>query len=141
MTHMTEIAKIELTPVFVPFFKEILETMKGSEGGLGMAIAAEEKWNGGDFVICRLTTDTGQSGVGEAFMWLPETGVSPEQLVDIITKSLGRHVIGESPFNVEHIRHRMEMNVNRSDVAKSLIDMACYDLMGQVGEYSWTIQH
>jgi muconate cycloisomerase len=129
---MTGIVKIELTPVFVPFFKEILETMKGSECGLGMAIAAEEEWTGGDFVICRLTTDTGQSGVGEAFVWLPETGVSPEQLVDIITKSLGRYVIGESPFNVERIRHRMEMNVNRSDVAKGLIDMACYDLMGQI---------
>ena len=132
MTHMTEIVKIELTPVFVPFFEEILETMRGGEGGLGMAIAAEEDWIGGDFVICRLTTDSGQSGVGEAFVWLPETGVSPEQLVDIITKSLGRYVIGESPFNVERIRHRMEINVNRSDVAKGLIDMACYDLMGRI---------
>ncbi|MFH2128871.1 MAG: enolase C-terminal domain-like protein [bacterium] len=129
---MTKIMRIELTPVFVPFFEEVRELMRGSEGGLGMAIAAEEDWSGGDFVICRLTTAAGISGLGEAFVWLPETGVSPEQLVDIIQKSLGHYVIGESPFNVERIRHRMDINVNRCDVAKGLIDMACYDLMGQI---------
>jgi len=129
---MSRIVRVELTPLFVPFHKHVQESMKGTEGGLGMAIGSEEEWLGGDFVICRLTSDDGKSGVGEAFVWLPETGVSPEQLVDIIKKSLSRYVIGESPFNVEAIRHRMDINVNRSDVAKGLIDIACYDLMGQI---------
>lgn len=129
---MSSIKRVELTPLFVPFHQQTVETMKGSEGGLGMAIAAEEEWNGGDFVICKLTDDDGISGVGEAFVWLPETGVSPEQLIDVVKKSLSRYVIGESPFNVEAMRYRMEINVNRSDVAKGLIDMACYDLMGQI---------
>ncbi|MBU3916391.1 hypothetical protein KKA14_12725 [bacterium] len=129
---MSHIVRIELTPLFVPFHKEILNLMKGTEGGLGMAIAAEEEWNGGDFVICRLVDSAGNSGLGEAFVWLPETGVSPDQLIDIIKKSLARYVIGESPFNVEKIRHKMEINVNRSDVSKGLIDIACYDLMGKI---------
>ena len=129
---MSIITKIELTPLFVPFSKEVQESMKDTEGGLGMAIAAEEEWLGGDFTICCLTTDDGYTGLGEAFVWLPETGVSPEQLVDIIKKSLSRYVLGQSPFNVEAIRHRMEINVNRSDVAKGLVDMACYDLMGKI---------
>jgi muconate cycloisomerase len=109
-----------------------MEALKMGEGGLGMAIAAEEEWNGGEYVICKLITDEGKTGLGEAFVWLPETGVSPEQLVAAIQKSLSRYVIGESPFNVEAIRHRMDINVNRSDVAKGLIDMACYDAMGQI---------
>ena len=129
---MSKITKVELTPLFVPFSKEVQDSMKGTEGGLGMAIAAEEDWLGGDFVICCLTTDDGYTGIGEAFVWLPETGVSPEQLVDVVKKSLSRYVLGQSPFNVEAMRHRMEINVNRSDVAKGLVDMACYDLMGKV---------
>jgi muconate cycloisomerase len=129
---MTTIKSIQLTPVFVPFHPDILETLKSSEGGLGMAIAAEEEWNGGDFVICRLETDTGECGLGEAFVWLPETGVSAFQIIDSVQHALGRYVIGESPFNVEKIRHKMDINVNRCDIAKGIIDMACYDLMGQV---------
>ncbi len=129
---MSTISRIELTPVFVPFHPDILKIMQGSEGGLGMAIAAEEEWNGGDFVICKMISSDGKTGLGEAFVWLPESGVSPEQLVDSIKNSLGRYAIGESPFNVERIRHKMEINVNRSEIAKGLIDIACYDLMGQI---------
>ena len=129
---MSKIIRIELTPLFVPFSTEVQASLKNTEGGLGMAIAAEEAWEGGDFVICRLTTDDGHTGVGEAFVWLPETGVSPDQLVDIIKNALSRYVLGQSPFNVEAIRHRMEINVNRSDVAKGLVDIACYDLMGHI---------
>ncbi len=58
---MSQIQRIELTPPFVPFHKEILNMMKETEGGLGMAIAAEEEWKGGDFVICKLTDSNGIS--------------------------------------------------------------------------------
>jgi len=124
--------RIELTPVFVPFHETVKQAMQSGSGGLGMAIAAEEAWLGGDFVICRLIADDGNIGTGEAFVWLPETGVSPEQIIDAIDHALGRYVLGESPFNVERIRHRMECNVARNEVAKGLLDMACYDLMGRI---------
>jgi len=127
-----KIAAIELTPAFVPFFEYVRQAMEAGSGGLGMAIAAEEAWLGGDFVICKLIADDGSIGLGEAFVWLPETGVSPEQLIDSIRNALGRYVLGESPFNVERIRYRMDANVARSDVAKGLLDMACYDLMGRI---------
>lgn len=128
------IVRIELTPLFVPFSEPVKQAMQASAGGLGMAIQAEEAWLGGDFVICRLIADDGNTGVGEAFVWLPETGVSPGQLIDIIQHALGNYVLGESPFNVERMRSRMDNNVARSDVAKGLLDMACYDLMGRVAE-------
>ena len=125
------IVRIELTPVHVPFREEVRAAMQQG-GGLGMAIAAEEAWLGGDFVICRLVTDDGQVGLGEAFVWLPETGVSPAQVIDSVSGALSNYVLGESPFNVERIRHRMDINVTRTEVAKGLLDMACYDLMGRI---------
>ena len=45
-----------------------------------MASAAEEPWNGGDFLFARLRAEDGSCGVGEAFVLLPETGVSPAQI-------------------------------------------------------------
>ena len=97
-----------------------------------MAIPAEEPWTGGDFVIARLTAEDGSQGVGEAFVWLPETGVSPAQVIDAVAGGLARYVLGASPFDVERLRARMDANVARSEVAKGLLDIACYDLMGHV---------
>jgi len=131
-TREVRIGRIELTPVHVPFRAVVREAMAGSEGGLGMAIPAEEPWPGGDFVICRLVAENGAVGVGEAFVWLPETGVSPAQVIDSVQNALARYLLHESPFRVERIRHRMESNVARSEVAKGLLDMACYDLMGRL---------
>ncbi|HHX74464.1 MAG: mandelate racemase/muconate lactonizing enzyme family protein [Dethiobacteria bacterium] len=125
------IIRIELTPVFVPFHGYVREAMRAA-GGLGMAIPAEEDWLGGDFVVCRLTAEDGSTGLGEVFVWLPETGVSPGQVILVIKEALGKYLLGESPFNIERIRHRMEINVARNEVAKGLLDMACYDLMGRI---------
>lgn len=127
----TRITRIELTPLYVPFHRHVRELMARSAGGLGMAIPAEEEWSGGDFVLCALHDDEGRVGWGEAFVWLPETGASPGQIIDMIRASLSRYVLGESPFSVERIAHRMESNVARSEAAKGLLDMACYDLAGK----------
>jgi muconate cycloisomerase len=125
------ITGIKLTPVFVPFHSHVREIMEAS-GGLGMAIPAEEPWPGVDAVICELTSEDGSSGLGEALVWLPETGVSMAQVIDAVQCCLGKYVLGQSPFNVELIRHRMDINIARSEVAKGLLDMACYDLMGRI---------
>jgi len=126
------IEQLELFPLHVPFREVVRQTMARSAGGLGMAIPAEEAWSGGDFVIARLTSEDGARGVAEAFVWLPETGVSPAQVIDAVTHGLARYVIGESPFAVQRLRARMDANVARSEVAKGLLDMACYDLMGHI---------
>ena len=125
------VTRIELTPVFVPFHSFVREAMQAS-GGLGMAIPAEEAWPGGDAAICKLVAEDGSCGLGEAFVWLPESGVSPKQIIDTIGVALGGYLLGESPFDIEHIRRRMEINVARNEIAKGLLDMACYDLMGRI---------
>jgi muconate cycloisomerase len=132
MTIAPRIERLELFPLHVPFRPVVREAMARSAGGLGMAIPAEEAWTGGDFVLARLTAEDGTQGVGEAFVWLPETGVSPAQVIDAIEHALARYVLGENPFDVQRMRARMDANVARSDVAKGLLDMACYDLMGHV---------
>jgi muconate cycloisomerase len=126
------ITQVDLTPIFVPFKPIVQQFMSSGEGGVGMAIPVEEAWVGGDFVVCQVTCNDGSIGVGEVFMWLPETGVSPNQVIDSIQNGLGRYIIGESPFNVERMATRMNHNVARNEVAKGLLDMACYDLMGQL---------
>jgi muconate cycloisomerase len=131
MTH-PKIEKIELTPIFVPFKTYVTKAMEESEGGLGMAISSEEKWLGGDFVICELFSNTGDIGLGESFIWLPETGISANQIIDSIENGLAKYILGENPFNIEKINHRMDINIARSEVAKGLLDMACYDLMGSI---------
>ncbi|MFX0137524.1 MAG: mandelate racemase/muconate lactonizing enzyme family protein [Candidatus Hodarchaeota archaeon] len=127
-----KILSIELTPLHVPFKETVRQLLGESEGGLGMAIPAEEPWLGGDFVICKLTADDGNIGIGESFVWLPETGISPNQIINVIKHDLFRYILGESPFNVEKIRYKMNINVALNDVSKGLLDMACYDLMGKI---------
>jgi muconate cycloisomerase len=125
------IERIELFPLHVPFREVVRQAMARSPSGLGMAIPAEEAWLGGDFVIARLSCADGTRGIAEAFVWLPETGVSPAQVIDAVAGGLARYVLGASPFEVERLRLRMDSNVARSEVAKGLLDMACYDLMGR----------
>lgn len=126
------VESLELFPLHVPFRDVVRQTLEGSEGGLGMAIPSEEPWLGGDFVIARAHAEDGSVGVAEAFVWLPETGVSPTELIAQVQGGLARYALGESPFDVVKIRDRMDRNVARCDVAKGLIDMACYDLMGRI---------
>ena len=125
------ISAIELTPLKVPFYEFVLEAMQPA-GGLGMMIPAEEEWLGGDFVVCRLFAEDGSIGYGEQFVWLPELGVAPEQIIVVIKGGLSQYVLGESPFNIERIRSRMNCNVTRNETAKGLLDMACWDLMGRI---------
>lgn len=129
---MEKIVRIELTPLHVPFREYVRKAMGESQDGLGMAIGAEEAWLGGDFVICKLISNSGKEGVGEIFVWLPETGVSPNQIIEAIQNSLKNYILGENPFNIEKINHRMDVNIARSECAKGILDMACYDLMGKI---------
>src|SRR5262245_25443847 len=112
------IRRIELTPLHVPFRSEVRQMMTSSSGGLGMALKAEEPWLGGDFVICKLISEDGSVGIGETFVWLPETGATPDQIVEVVAKGLARYVLGQSPFDVNRIRRRLDDNVAKSEIAK-----------------------
>jgi muconate cycloisomerase len=125
------IVSIELTPVVIPFLEIVREAMSRA-GGLGMAIAAEEAWTGIDCAICKMVDEAGNVGLGESYVWWPETGTSPNQIIEVICQALARYLLGESPFDTERLCRRMDNNVARSEAAKGLLDMACYDLMGKI---------
>ena len=126
------IARMELTPLRVPFRPEVLEILAAGAGGIGMALQADEPWTGGDFVHCRVTSESGASGVGEVFVWLPETGQSPRQLVGVVADALAPYVLGADPMRIEDLRDRMDRNLARSDVAKGLVDLAVHELRARL---------
>jgi muconate cycloisomerase len=130
-TKGPKIVRLELTPLQVPF-KQVVKDAMQHAGGLGMAIPAEEDWFGGDFAICKMTDEAGNTGLGEQFVWWPETGVSPKQIILAVQEALYKYVLGQSPFNYKDIRIHMNNNVARSETAKGLLDMACWDLMGKL---------
>ena len=126
--------RLDLFAVSVPFSALARGAMDASPTGLGMAIAAEEPWEAGDFVFARLEDEAGTAGWGEVFMWLPETGVSPTEVLSTVRASLGAYVLGMHPADTRALRARMDRNVTRNDVAKGLLDLACHDLAArQVG--------
>jgi muconate cycloisomerase len=128
------IHSIEVHTTRVPFSAIAQQAMDDSPTGLGMAIPAEEPWEGGDFVFARLVDEAGVEGWGEALLWLPETGVSPAQLTDVIEHHLARYVLGARPADIRAIRARMDRNVTRNEVPKGLLDLACHDLAArQIG--------
>jgi muconate cycloisomerase len=127
-----QIETIELTPLHVPFKDYVVKAMGESESGLGMVSKSQEPWLGGDFVICKLKSKDGNEGLGESFVWLPETGVSPFQIIDAVKNSLKKYVINENPFNIERVNYRMDVNLARNETAKGLIDMALYDLISHI---------
>jgi muconate cycloisomerase len=121
-----------LYEVRVGFTDGARASMDASPNGLGMAIPAEEPWEAGDFVICRLEADDGSVGWSEAFVWLPETGVRPADLIGTIREAMARYVLGSSPFDTRALAARLNRNVTRNEVAKGLLDLACHDLAGRI---------
>ena len=129
MTH--KIIGIELTPLRVPYQDFVQDVVDNSEGGTGMAIPSDAIWPW-EFVICQLHCDDGTIGLGEAFVWLPETGVMAENMVNMVDKVLSHYIIGANPFDFIKINQKMDNNVTHNFVTKGLIDMAIYDLMGKL---------
>jgi muconate cycloisomerase len=127
-TRAAVIERIELFEVKVPLSALARGAMSQSENGLGMAIPTEEAWLEADFLYCRLVDEDGVEGWGEAYVWLPETGVSQREMAMAIRDHLGKYVLGARPTDVQALAARMDRNVARNEVAKGLIDIACHEL-------------
>lgn len=123
---------MEITPVFVPFTEQVKQAMSESGDGTGTAIGIDDPWLGVDAAICRIYDNAGNKGIGEVITWLPETGISIPQVIDSIKQYIGKFIIGQNPFNVQAISAKLDKNFARNEVAKGLIDMCLYDLMGKI---------
>lgn len=128
MSTRDPIVRIDLYPLHVPFREEVRAALQGGSGKVAMSLNVDDHWLGGDFLICRMTTEGGVTGVGEAFVWLVESGVSPTLMADLIRDHLARFVLGRSAFDIEAINAKFDDNVARNEMAKGVLDLALHDV-------------
>ena len=82
-------------------------------------------------IILSLETDNGLVGYGEA---VPDEHVTGEQVnsaFEILKTVLVPGVMGQNPFDIEHIHYLMDSAITRNPAAKAAVDIACHDLMGK----------
>ncbi len=128
MSTRDPIVRIDLFPLHVPFREEVRAALQGGSGKVAMSLNVDDHWLGGDFLICRMTTEGGVTGVGEAFVWLVESGVSPTLMADLIRDHLARFVLGRSAFDIEAINAKFDDNVARNEMTKGLLDLALHEV-------------
>ncbi|MGI9519248.1 MAG: cis-3-hydroxy-L-proline dehydratase [Pirellulaceae bacterium] len=96
------------------------------------------KWSGGksvdvfDSTIVEIETDSGETGFGEVCplgpFYLPAYG--PGVRAGLL--ELGPHLIGMNPLHLGPLNQRMDAALKGHAYVKSGIDMACWDLLGQI---------
>lgn len=83
-------------------------------------------------VIIKITTDTGHTGYGEA----PPTGVITGDTTGAIIAAIQDHIkpsiIGMDIENFEEVMYKLNKAVVKNTSAKAAIDIALYDLYGQL---------
>ncbi len=93
-------------------------------------------WGGRYWLIVRVTTETGITGLGEVYA----AGVGPEAMRAVITDVFTRHMQGEHPENIELMSRRVQSSgfTQRPDPtifgAFSGLEMACWDILGKARE-------
>ncbi len=96
------------------------------------------KWSGGksvtvfDSTIVRVETDTGVTGYGEVCPLGPFYLPAYAKGVRAGIAELGPHLIGEDPLQLERLNRRMDAALKGHPYVKSGIDIACWDILGQV---------
>jgi len=96
------------------------------------------KWSGGksvdvfDSTIVAVETDDGYTGYGECCplgpFYLPAYGAGVRAGI----KELGPHLIGEDPTQTSKLNQTMDRCLKGHTYVKSPIDIACWDIKGQV---------
>ncbi len=84
-----------------------------------------------EYLLLRIETDAGVTGVGEATVmsrWSGETVWSAQSIIDHIFTPL---LIGADPRDVETIDRIMDQAAVGNWFAKSAIEMACWDIQGR----------
>jgi len=96
------------------------------------------KWSGGksvsvfDSTIVGVETDTGVVGYGEMCPLGPYYLSAYSSGVRAGIAELGPHLLGESPLELARLNRRMDSALKGHPYVKSPIDIACWDILGQV---------
>jgi L-alanine-DL-glutamate epimerase-like enolase superfamily enzyme len=95
-------------------------------------------WSGGksvavfDSTVVRVDTDTGVVGHGEVCPLGPAYLPAYAQGCRAGIAQLGPALLGEDPRQLEKLNRRMDAALKGHPYVKSAIDMACWDILGQV---------
>ncbi len=96
------------------------------------------KWSGGksvtvfDSTVVGVETDTGLVGYGEVCPLGPFYLPAYAEGVRAGLRELGPHVLGFDPCELGKLNHRMDAALKGHPYVKSGIDIACWDILGQV---------
>lgn len=116
-----KITKVEIIPVDIPRTKVLTLARYGNLGKGGMF----------EFVLTRIHTDEGVTGVGEVPPLPPLSPESQPVIVDVQKKWLVPGLLGMDPFETEAIWEKMDFIAPTYSMAKAAIDMALWDIMGK----------
>ncbi len=116
-----KITKVELIPVDIPRTKVLTLAHYGNLGQGGSF----------EFVLVRVHTDEGITGVGEVPPLPPLSPESQPVIIDVQKKWLVPSILGMDPFEIEDIWKKMDFIAPTYSMAKAAIDMALWDIMGK----------
>ncbi|MBI2184664.1 MAG: mandelate racemase [Thaumarchaeota archaeon] len=92
----------------------------------------------GNYVIIKIETSNGITGLGEATImptWGGDHatyfGETVETTIHIIKDFLSPAILGHDPFNLEHLLEKMDANIIGYPYAKAAVDMALHDIQGK----------
>jgi L-alanine-DL-glutamate epimerase-like enolase superfamily enzyme len=96
------------------------------------------RWSGGksvsvfDSTVVEVGTDAGVTGFGEVCPLGPSYLPAYANGVRAGVAELGPHLLGEDPLQLDKLNRRMDAALKGHAYVKSGIDMACWDILGQV---------
>jgi len=115
------IEEIEVIPVDVPRSK-VLRLARYGNLGEGEPF---------EFVLTRVHTDEGFTGVGEAPPLPPLSPESQPVVAAVMERWLAPRLLGVDPFETEEIWARMDYVAPTYSMAKAALDMALWDIKGK----------
>ena len=84
-----------------------------------------------EFVLARVHTDEGITGVGECPPLPPLSPESQPIIVDVLKNWIVPHILGMDPFETELIWEKMDFFAPTYPMAKAAIDIALWDIKGK----------
>src|SRR5437763_15388778 len=96
------------------------------------------QWSGGksvsvfDSTVVEVETDAGVTGYGEVCPLGPFYLPAYANGVRAGIRELGPHLLGENPLHPAQLNRRMDAALKGHAYVQSALDMACWDLLGQV---------
>lgn len=85
-----------------------------------------------DDVVVKITTDTGRVGYGEAAPTAVITGDTIGSITYVVEEVIAKQLIGMEIENTEAIMERLDGCIVKNTSAKGAVDIAIYDLVGQL---------